>query len=166
MSPVRRRDLLAAGAAIGASMVLPRASKAFVAAAPRRPDQWFILESELPVLELDPTASAAKGRIMTRGRALSMLEWGAVIMVPSGRPIPARWWGLRVGRRTGLNDGARISYAVPTLPIARACTRLTRKGGLELQNVSDRRIKMQVEDLDIAAGTGGDAIRIASDRRG
>ena len=105
---VSRRRLLVTGAALGASLSLPNGARATVPAAPRRPDDWFIPESELPTLELDPDASAAKGRIMARGTALSSLEWGAVIVVPPNVDIPARWWGLRVGRRTDLKDGARI----------------------------------------------------------
>lgn len=108
MPPVSRRRILASGAAIAASLAAPAPLRALLSAPFRRPDDWFVPEQDLPVLELDPAASAARGRIMARGRSLGDLEWGAVIMIPAGLDIPARWWGLRVGRTTNLRDGARI----------------------------------------------------------
>lgn len=155
-----RRKVLSAGLAAGASFVLPPRHAFSGAAAPAAVEDWFIPESELPILHLDPAASAAKGRIVTRGEGGGRLPWGAMILVPGGAPISARWWGIRVGPQTGLNDGARIVLrsADPANPAHLAAP--GNEGVLELQNRSARRVMFQVENLALSAGIGGDAIRI------
>lgn len=160
MPLVTRRHVLASGAAMAASIATPAPLRALMPAPLQRPDDWYVPEQDLPVLELDPAASAAKGRIMARGRSLGDLEWGAVIMAPPGMDIPARWWGLRVGRTTNLRDGARIVLRGAGAANRSRLVTPGKEGALELQNLSPVRVKMQVEDLEIAAGTGGDAIRI------
>ncbi len=156
-----RRGFLSAGLAAGASLALPPPQPAFSGAHPSAAAQdWFIPESELPVLHLDPAASVAAGRIVTHGLARSEMPWGAVILVPGGAPIPARWWGIRVRRQTGLKDGARIVIrsADPVNPAHLAAP--GKEGVLELQNLSDRRVLFAVEDMALSAGPGGDAVRI------
>ena len=164
-----RRGFLSAGIATGASLAMkPSGASAAVIPPPvpqagpsePSPPNWFIPAADLPVLHLDPAASAAAGRIVTRGMARDELPWGAVILVPGGATIPARWWGIRVRPHTGLNDGARIVLrsADPAKPAHLAAPGA--EGVLELQNRSARRVLFEVEDLMLSAGPGGDAIRI------
>lgn len=163
MKGIRRRDFLRqAGELALAGSLRPAEAAAVDFKLPPLlpPPGWYVPESALPVLMLDVEASIASGRIVTQGPARADAEWGAVILVPGGAAIPAAWWGMRIGRHTELRDGARLVLrsADPARPARLAAP--GKEGVLELRNLSARRVLMQVEDLDITAGPGGDAIRI------
>ena len=134
--------------------------KLAVSASAMAPRVEFTAAADLPVFALDVKASMAQGRLMIDGRNKADISKGLIIEVPTGADVPAAWWGLRVKKNTRFQDGARVVLRSAD-PMRQA--RLFAPGNegvLELQNLSDKVVAFDIENLRIKAGKAGDAVRI------
>jgi hypothetical protein len=157
MQKISRRRLLQYGATLSAAATLPWS----VPARAKAPTDTYNARDSLPILELDIEASLAGTRLITKGAQYATMPKGAIIMVPAGVTIPAFWWSMKVTRGHEVEPGARFilrgedknrrsTFAVPQ-----------NQGMLNLVNYSDTPISMELENLVLKAGKGGDALRLS-----
>ena len=157
MLQITRRRLVQYGASMSVAAVLPWT----VPAAAKAEAVAYSPRESLPVLELDVEVSLAGGRLITKGGDYRTMAKGAVIMVPAGAVIPAFWWAMKIARGHTIEPGARFILRGADKKQRSALAVPANQGLLNLINYSDTPISMELENLSLKAGKGGDALRLS-----
>tara|TARA_R110002096_G_scaffold32807_3_gene95277 strand:- start:3682 stop:4866 length:1185 start_codon:yes stop_codon:yes gene_type:complete len=114
---------------------------------------------------MDVAASIEKTTFITKSGRFDQMANGAIIMIPAGIDIPVSWWRLNIRKNHKMNDGARVILKGADRNRRPRLMSSGNKGVLITRNQSDRRVSVELENMVLKGGIGGNALHVLKTSR-